>query len=307
MTIYFTAGGLLSSVWVNLVQLGVLLTGFAIALPVLLAQVGGLPAVAAVGSTNPDYLNPLYSAGALSGWTMLLLLAPGFVVSPGLVQKAYSAASVRALTIGLVVAGVAQLIFSFAPVLIGMAAHVAHPDIARRDLVLPTVLAADLPAWLGTLGLAAVFSAEVSTCDAILFMLSTSLSQDLYKRTINPSASPGMLLRVARIAALAGGALGMALAMFLASVVDALAIFYSLVGAALFVPVVGAFLAPRASARQAMSAIVFGIAALLAVQFGTDRTGWANPSLWGLIGSGTGFLVGGVGPTATTEAAEIAK
>ena len=35
--------------------------------------------------------------------------------------------------------------------------------------------------------LAAVFSAEVSTCDAILFMLSTSLSKDLYKRFLKPA------------------------------------------------------------------------------------------------------------------------
>ena len=296
MTIYFTAGGLLSAVWVNLVQLIVLLAGFAIAVPVVLAKAGGLSAVSAIGSTNPDYLNPLYSAGATSGWTMLILLGPGFVVSPGLVQKAYSAASARAVTLGLVAAGVAQLIFSFAPVLLGMAAHLLHPDLARRELALPTVLVSDLPTWLGTLGLAAVFSAEVSTCDAILFMLSTSFSQDLYKRTLNPAASPAQVLRMARIAALGGGVLGMILAMFLSTVVDALAIFYSLVGATLLVPVAGAFLLPRAGTREAMASIVCGVAVLLAVRFGTDRTGWWDPSLWGLMASAAAFLLVTYGP-----------
>ena len=42
MTIYFTAGGLLGTAWVNSVQLIVMLVGFLIALPVALASVGGL-------------------------------------------------------------------------------------------------------------------------------------------------------------------------------------------------------------------------------------------------------------------------
>jgi SSS family solute:Na+ symporter len=305
MTIYFAAGGLLSAVWVNLVQLIVLLAGFALALPAVLAKAGGVAAIAAI--EHPGYLDPLYSAGAMSGWTMLILLGPGFIVSPGLIQKAYSASSARAVMWGLAAAGVAQLIFSFGPVLLGMAAHLLHPDLARRELALPTVLMSDLPTWLGTLGLAAVFSAEVSTCDAILFMLSTSLSQDLYKRSFNPDASPAMVLRVARLAALAGGALGMVLAMFLATVVDALAVFYSLLGAALLVPVVGAFLFPRAGARAAMAAIVCGVTTLLVVRFGTDRTGWADPSLWGLIGSATAFLLVAARSKATTERTENTK
>ncbi|HNV01742.1 MAG TPA: hypothetical protein PLN93_02500 [Vicinamibacterales bacterium] len=42
---------------------------------------------------------------------------------------------------------------------------------------------------LGGVLLAAIFSAEVSTSDPVLFMLATSLSQDLYRRFVNPAAS----------------------------------------------------------------------------------------------------------------------
>ena len=47
------------------------------------------------------------------------------------------------------------------------------------------ILMHGLPLAVGTLGLAAVFSAELSAADAVLFMLTTSLSQDLYKRFVN--------------------------------------------------------------------------------------------------------------------------
>jgi SSS family solute:Na+ symporter len=212
------------------------------------------------------------------------------VISPGLVQKAFGAESARAVRIGLGAAGVAQLFFSFLPVLLGMSARVHHPDLASTNLVLPTVILNDLPVWIGAIGLSAIFSAEVSTCDAILFMLSTSASKDLYKRFVNPAASPDRVLRVARIAALVGGVLGMILAVQLSTIVDALRIFYSLLGATLFVPVAGALLVPRAGSREAMAAIVGGVGTLLAVYFGTDRTGWYDPGTWGLIGSAVGFL-----------------
>lgn len=289
MTAYFTAGGLLSSAWVNAVQLLVKFTGFTIAIPVILARVGGIDGIAATPGLPAGYWDPLYSAGAMSGFTMLLLLGPNFIVSPGLVQKAYGASSARAVRVGVGANAVLLMLFALVPMILGMAARAAHPDIIGRDLVLPTLLVHDLPTWLGALALAAVFSAEVSTCDAILFMLSTSLSQDLYKRFINPEASPARVLLTARLAAVGGGVAGMVLALQLASVLDALSIFYSIIGATLFVPVVAGLYTRRSGTPQAVAAIACGLVGLFAVFFGTDRSGWWNPNLWGLLASGAGF------------------
>jgi len=289
MTIYFTAGGLLSSAWVNSIQLVILLGGFMVAMPLVLSNVGGVSAISATPNLPETYWDPLYSAGARSGWTMLILLMPNFIISPGLVGKAYGAESVRAIKIGIGVAAVAQLLFSFLPVLLGMAARVNHPGIESQNLVLPTVLLNDLPVLVGALALSAVFSAEVSTCDAILYMLSTSSSKDLYQRFYRPHATSAQILTVARLTAIVGGGLGMLLAIQLSTVVDALGIFYSLMGATMFVPVIGALVVPRATARDAMTSIVMGVGTLLAVYFGTDGKGWFDPSLWGLIGSAVGF------------------
>jgi solute:Na+ symporter, SSS family len=291
MTVYFTAGGLLSSAWVNAVQLVVLFAGLSIGVPMLLDAVGGMPAIAAAPGVTADYMNVWYSAGAMSGWTLLLLLGPNFIISPGLVQKTFGAADARAIRLGVGLNGLVLMLFAFVPVAIGMAARVSHPEIASPDQVLPTVLLHDLPLWLSALALAAVFSAEVSTCDAILFMLSTSLSQDLYKRFLRPDAPPSRVLLVARLAAVAGGIGGMLLALQLPTILAALAIFFSLVGATLFVPVVGGLFVPRAGTPEALAAIACGMIALLAVQFGTDRSGWWNPNLWGLVSSAAGFAI----------------
>ena len=95
---------------------------------------------------------------------------------------------------------------------------------------------------------------------------------------------------MARLAALAGGIAGMALAIFVVGeIITALSVFYSIIGATLLVPVVGGLFVTRAGTREALASIVGGMTVLLVVQFGTDRTGWLNPNLWGLVGSGAGF------------------
>lgn len=291
MTVYFVAGGLLSSAWVNAVQLVVLLGGFLVAVPMVLASVGGLSAL--TGADVPTHFGSMsYSAGPGSGWTRLFLLGPAFVVSPGLLQKAYGATNERAVRLGVGVQAVVLALFAFIPVLLGMAARVAHPGIESPNLVLPTVLMQQLPTFVGALGLAAIYSAEVSTCDAILFMLSTSLSQDLYKRFLRPQATDRQLLRVARGAAIAGGIGGVILALQLATVMQALDIFYALLSVSLLVPIVGGLYVARAGTAEALAAVVAGMLTLLVTRFGlAGRYPWLDPTACGLLASAAAFFI----------------
>jgi SSS family solute:Na+ symporter len=291
MGVYFVAGGLLSSAWVNAVQLLVLLVGFIVAVPIVLAKAGGLAAFTAP-TLPPTFTDVFYSAGPLSGWTFVVAFTPAFVVSPGLIQKAYGAISARAVRIGILAAAIVQAMFAFAPTLLGMSARVISPEIANPNLVLPTVLLEQLPTALGALGLAAIFSAEVSTCDAILFMLSTSLSKDLYKRFIAPTATDAQVLRVARLAAVAGAMGGVLFALQLRTIADALAIFYSLLGVSLFVPVIGGLFIHRAATAHALGAIVVGVLTRLVLQYapGASRYAWADPTLVGIGAAAAAFF-----------------
>ena len=308
MTAYFTAGGLLSSAWVNLVQLAVLLGGFLVAVPWIVSNVGGLEAMAAAPAASPAAWDFMYSAGPGSGWALLFLLMPNFIISPGLVQKTYGAVSARAVRVGIGMQALALAVFAFAPVVIGMAAQVAHPGIEGRDLVLPMMLNEHLPPLFGALALAAIFSAEVSTCDAILFMLSTSLSQDLYKRFVNQAATDRQVLAVARGAAAFGGAMGVVLAVLLPNVIAALAIFYSLLAVSLFVPIVGGLFTARAGTPEAMAAIAAGVTVRVALQFVNDGRGFGmfDPTLVGLLAAAAAFAVTMAGRRAVSQRAASA-
>jgi SSS family solute:Na+ symporter len=288
MTIYFTAGGLLGSAWVNTLQLAVMATGFTLALPVALDAVGG---AAAMTAALPAWFGDLtYSAGPGSGWTLLALTGPAFIISPGLIQKSWGARDERALRTGIALNAAVLLLFAFLPVTLGMIARAANPGIADPNAVLPTVLREQLPAWLGALALAAVFSTEVDTCDAILFMISTSASKDFYKRFVRPEATDDELLRVARLAAVGGGIVGVALAIVLQTVIGALTIFYSLLVVTLFVPILGGLATRRAGAAAALAAIAAGVVTLVCVHLTlTGSYPWLDPTLSGVVAAAAAF------------------
>jgi SSS family solute:Na+ symporter len=254
-----------------------------VALPVALASVGGVATLTAP-PMPASYDDFMYSAGPGSGWTLLFLTFPAFVISPGLIQKSFGAASERALRTGVALNAIALLLFAFVPTLFGMIGRVTSPGLASPNLVLPTVLLEQLPAWLGALALAAVFSTEVDTCDAVLFMVSTTLSKDLYHRHINPKADDRELLFVARLSAVIAGMAGVVLSIYLETVTQALILFYSLLGVTFFVPVLGALLIKRVAAPEALAAVAAGVGTLLIVGFGLpDRPAWLDPSLSGIV------------------------
>jgi SSS family solute:Na+ symporter len=146
---------------------------------------------------------------------------------------------------------------------------------------------------VGALGLAAVFSAEVSASDAILFMLATSLSQDLYKRFVNPAASDRQVVTVARGASVFGAIAAVIVAMQSKTVVDALGFFYTLVGVSLFVPIVAGLYLRRPRATDALAAIAGGTIVAVAVQYGTGARalGLFTPAMCGLAAAAVAFAL----------------
>jgi len=290
VTVYFSAGGLKSSAVVNVVQLTVKMTGFFIALPLALKTVGGMTGLHA-GIPDPAMWSGWQNGS--SGWMYVAMLMPAFVVSPGLLQKVYGARDARTVRIGVGLNALALFLYASIPALLGMIARIHHPGLATGDLALPTLFTNDVPFWVGALGLAAVFSAEVSAADAILFMLATSLSQDLYKRFVSPDATDSQVLRVARLASVAGGALGIVVALWAQTIVAALSIFYTLLGVSLFVPVLAGLYLRRSRAGDALSAITAGVTAVVIAQLwnGGKPIGVFTPAMCGLFAAVVAFAL----------------
>jgi len=283
-TAYFTAGGLLSAASVNRVQLIVIMAGFMLAAPMAMQAAGGF--ASAGGDTS-------FLRGTQVGWPTLLLLGPAFFLSPGLIQKGYGARDERTLTWGVALNGLALMAFAVLPVIIGLAARALHPSLERPEMALPTVLAESVPPSIGALALAAVLSAELSSADAVLFMLATSGARDFYKGFVRPAASDAEVLFVARVLAGVACLVGFLLTFVLDSVESALRMFYSIMVVTLFAPILGGLFLPRAGRWAALASMLVGVTTLVTIHAVTGGAGygWAAPSLFGLLAAGITYLV----------------
>jgi SSS family solute:Na+ symporter len=151
--------------------------------------------------------------------------------------------------------------FAFIPLGLGMLArtHWPVPIVPFEQgtgWVLPQLLVEVLPPAVGLLALAAVVSAELSSADAVLFMLSTSMSRDFYQRFWNPDVDDRGLLRAGRAAAVVGLLGSVALALPYPSILGGLSAFYGILTVALAVPLVAGLYWPRTTGRVALAAVV---------------------------------------------------
>ena len=205
MTIYFTAGGLLSSAWVNAVQLVVLFAGFSVAFRLSLNHVGGLAHLDGAGwHQRHSSVIHCYSVGPGSGWTMVLLLAAQLYRLAGSGAEDVRRCRARGLS-GI---GVARSAASLnccsrsSPSSMGMAARALHPGHHRPKRVLPTVLAQDLPPALGAPGAVRRVLRRGRAHATPFSSCSRRRLEGFVQRFINPARHLIAVLRVARAAAI---------------------------------------------------------------------------------------------------------
>ncbi|MHC1715785.1 MAG: sodium:solute symporter family protein [Acidaminococcaceae bacterium] len=292
VTLYFTAGGVLSAAVVNIVEVVVIFAGFCLAAPYALSAVGGwsgMEAMVAANMADPAKTAAYFAWDGI-GYTAIigyfLMLVPAFCISPGLVGKIYSAENKNVVKIGTMLNAIVQFGFAFLPMILGMCAYAAFPDLKNPELALPTAMKELMPFGVAALALAAIFAAEVSTADAVLYMLSSSISNDLYKTFFKPDISDKELLKFSRAATLVCGVLGVLLALWMPNIITALQIFYSLMTVSMGAPFLVGLFCDKASTKGAFSSAIAGVTTTLVLQFAN-----AGKGLWILNAASTGTLV----------------
>ena len=281
-TVYCSAGGLFTSAMINRIELTVTMSGLLASVPFALRSAGGWHGLvtritANVGTAHAASLFSMTGVGIKQIVAYVSILAPSFIVSPGLVQKLYGARDERAVRLGVGWNALGQLAFAFVPAIFGLCALAEFPHLSNPELALPMVLMKMLPTWLGIWALPSIFSAELSATDAIMFMLSTSLAVDLYQTFLNPRVDKKRLLQVSRATTVLAGAIGVALAIVLPSIIAAITIFYTLLAVSLFVPVVVGLYWRKLRTKAALWSI-FGAVAMTGM-----ATYWTKANGWGLI------------------------
>lgn len=292
VVLYFCAGGFLSAVYANLIEAAVKLIGFIVAVPLVLSFVGGFDGLyskVAFNLADATKTASYFSFDGLGTTVIMgffLMLMPSFFLSPALIGKVYSARDKNTVRISTCLCGIVMLLFSLIPVILGMAAYAIAPDLPQRDLALPYVMKECMPFWASALALAAIFSAEISAADAVLYMITTSFTKDLYKSFINPQVSDEKLIKGGRIVTVLAGIIGIGLAIILPNVISALSIFYALMSVSITAPLLFGLFSKRSSATSAIFAAIVGVITTVGLQYFH-----ANKGIWILNGQSTAILL----------------
>ncbi|MFT9486133.1 MAG: sodium:solute symporter family protein [Tepidibacillus sp.] len=291
VSLYFVIGGLLSSAIVNVFQLSMILFGFIISLPFALNSIGGWDSLVQLISQHLDDVEKSRQYFSFSGIGIkaiigyIFLLTPSFIISPGLIQKIFGAKDEQVVKKGTAYNGLIQLFFAFIPVIIGMTAFAAFPELTSREMALPMVMKEMLPVGISVLALAAIFAAEASTADAVLFMITSSLAKDIYATYINKKVSNQELLKVSRMITIVSGVAGVVLALYLPNIIASLSIFYSLMSVAITAPLLFGLYSKGANTLSAFLASGLGIGITLVLNYTTGGKGFGilTPQAIGMI------------------------
>ncbi len=268
--IFFTAAaGMASIAYLDLVIGSLVTCTVIIAVPILLARVGGWGVVrASLPATHFQVLGN-YSLGgavALALPTMLLLIG-----NQGMYQKFFSAKSesdARKSVIGWIIGTVTLETLLVAVAVIASAK--LHTDRPRE--IIPLTAREALPSLLGAILLGGVFAKVISTANNYLFSPATNLIHDVYERFIDKNATQRRTLIVSRLIVIFLGLFAVLQASQFESVLKASLYAYTVYGAAVTPAVMAVFFWRRTTTAGAISSILLGTAITvgwqLAQQFG---------------------------------------
>lgn len=274
VTVYFAFGGLVSAAYVGILKLVVVLSGFIIAVPFALGHVGGLSGLHTMVAANlgnvakTDSYFSFFGLGATIIIGYFFMLTPSFFVSPGLVGIVFGAKDKETIRKGTTYNAIVQFIFAFIPAILGMCTFAMFPHLAQQDLALPTAMKELLPTWVSAIALAAVFAAEISTADTVLYMLTTSFTNDIFKTFIKPEITNTELLKMSRYVTFICGVLGIGMSLMLPNIITALSIFYTLMSVSLTAPLLFGIFSTRPTAAAASVSAILGVGVTLIFTFG---------------------------------------
>jgi len=275
--IYTALGGLASVVYTDVFNGVVALVGVLIAIPFVLAGLGGWEQFA---QQVPDVKWTLFGTrGALS---MLALFLPTLLLLMGdanMYQRLLSAKDghhAEKAVVGWVVGVVLIELFI---VSLGFLGSMRFPGLEGAEAAKILILIAHqaVPFWIGALLLAAIIAIIISTADSFLLVPSNNLATDIYGRYINRHASGEHLLLVSRLTVVGLGILAFSMIEFFPSILDAAFAAYTIYGASITPALIACFIWPRATARGAFASILAGTLVTIGWEIAKRMADGVNP------------------------------
>ncbi len=265
LLIYTVIGGMMAVVYTDFVQMLIMVLGAVIAVPLAIRQLDG------VGNllSYVQAVKPLvFEWGTLPGallFTMGLAFFLGSVSTPEKLVRLYAMKDMATIRRGIFLTMVLVIALNLLVMVLGLVSIVLFPMLSTGDLAMPIVARAILPSFIGTLMLAAITSAMMSTVDSLLIVAGSALSEDIFHSLFDRVATHARRLTVARIGIFIVGTVPLILVISGVGEGELIQfivlLFTALMAASFFVPVVGGIFWKRATREGAIAAMIGGVTA----------------------------------------------
>lgn len=259
-------GGLWSSGMSNMLSVALIYLGILYATITAVGDAGGLASIQSqLPAANFDWFGPMGGLGmaVILGW--ILVMVSQALTAQGTVQIACGAKDAKTARNGFIWGGILIFPIGFLSAILGLAALVKFPGI-NPTVALPQIVMSLDPVVSG-ITLAALWAADVSTACTILLAAGTLISQDIYKRFINPRVSDAGFLKANRLVILLVGLGTLWLAFNAVGIVKTMMIGLSLTTAFTVVFLFTIFAPKLCRKSSAFYTTMVGIVGLIAWQF----------------------------------------
>lgn len=213
-------GGMWSASLSNILNTVLIYGGIMIATVAVITGHGGMSTITMNLPSGGTWIDPI--AGI--GWSgVATYLVVGMAMNLGLqsvTQIAMSGKTTKGTAKAFIYAGLAMLPIGFVSALLGVVAKALFPETAAT-LALPKVIMTLNP-WIAGVTLAALWAADVSTASNMLLGSSTLISQDIYKKFINPNVSPEKYVWINKLSVIFFGILTCTMAMSMKGILSVL-------------------------------------------------------------------------------------
>ena len=235
---YTVMGGFFAVAWTDFFQGWIMILTLVLLPLVTLFHLGGWDGLAdKIGAIDPNLLT---ATGGRSGWQLLAGILGGFGIGigylgqPHLMARYMSIRSVKDIRIARRVA-ITWSCFSYSgAILMGLVAlaYFGGGYFDDPERMMPQLAMSIFPAWFAGILISGALAAMMSTADSQLLVTTSSVSEDVYHASLNPSAEQKHLLRVSRLATLVIGLLAIGLSQLPSSIFDKVLFAWGGLGAA---------------------------------------------------------------------------
>ncbi len=174
-------------------------------------------------------------------------------------QRLFSAKDSTTSRNAAVLAGVVLVAFGVFPALSGMAARAKFGDIDPTSAI-PQLVTEVLPLGIGTLVVAAIIAAVMSTADSLLIAGTSHLTNDFYRHIFNPGKKmqSKQMLYISRVGTIVLGILALGMHLAIPGIISLLIFSYTMYASGVFIPVVAGIFWKRGNAQGAIAGIIAG-------------------------------------------------